>query len=217
MWKIHWMWIRIRDLRNCRQFELDIEGSECGGGGALSGYVTIRLSHHCNHNSIWQRLWIHKLNQFFSLKNNTWRDLIPQTKISQNFWRKNTIPCLLIFIYTPIFPLSFFSPTFVFFHVFLLFLSKLLMFSSPTILVPLGNKEADRWIVAKLCFQFLCWFFSDRTIIPGWCAGGRAQYGCTFENKRQIHLNSLSFLCFQILFSFYLMKELLKMWINTGT
>ena len=84
-----------------------------------------------------------------------------------------------------------FSPTFVFFHIFLLFLSKLLMFSSPTILVPLGNKEADRWIVAKLCFQFLCWFFSDRTIIPGWCAGGRALYGCTFENKTQIHLNSI--------------------------
>ena len=70
-----------------------------------------------------------------------------------------------------------FSPTFVFFHIFLLFLSKLLMFSSRTILVPLGNKEADKWIAAKVCFQFLCWFFSDRTIIPGWCAGVRAQYG----------------------------------------
>ena len=61
-------------------------------------------------------------------------------------------------------------PTFVFFHIFLLFLScslKLLLFSSQTILVPQGNKEADKWIVAKLHFQFLCWFFFRQNNYPG--------------------------------------------------
>ena len=29
-----------------------------------------------------------------------------------------------------------------------------------------GNKEADKWIVAKLCFQFLCWFFRQNNY-PG--------------------------------------------------
>ena len=58
-------------------------------------------------------------------------------------------------------------PTSVYFSIFLLFLScslKLLMFSSQTILVPQGNKEADKWIVAKLYFQFLCWFFQTEQL-----------------------------------------------------
>ena len=84
-----------------------------------------------------------------------------------------------------------FSPTFVFFHIFLLFLSKLLMFSSRTILVPLGNKEADKWIAAKVCFQFLCWFFSRQNNYPRMvrrCQGPIWR----LENNRQIHRDSLS-------------------------
>ena len=41
-----------------------------------------------------------------------------------------------------------------------------LLFFSQTILVAQGNKEADKWIVAKLCFQFLCWFFRQNNY-PG--------------------------------------------------
>ena len=43
---------------------------------------------------------------------------------------------------------------------------ELLLFFSQTILVAQGNKEADKWIVAKLCFQFLCWFFRQNNY-PG--------------------------------------------------
>ena len=120
-------------------------------------------------------------------------------------------------MFTPTFAFCVFqtSSNFCIFLHFPIFLScslKLLMFSSQTILVPQGNKEADKWIIAKLYFQFLCWFFSDRTIIPGWCAGVRALYGRRFQNNRQLQLNlwcSLWFLCFQcqILFWFYSMKE----------
>ena len=189
MWKIHWMWIWIRDLRNCRQFELDIEGSECGGGGALSGYGTIRLSHHCNHNSIWQRLSNGKLTNWISffLSKIT---LEGTSYLSPKYPR--TVEGKTQFLACSyLYKCPSFLPPLYFFHIFLLFLSKLLMFSSRTILVPLGNKEADKWIAAKVCFQFLCWFFSRQNNYPRMvrrCQGPIWR----LENNRQIHWDSLS-------------------------
>ena len=94
------------------------------------------------------------------------------------------------------------------------------MFSSQTILVPQGNKEADKWIVAKLYFQFLCWFFQTEQLSQDGAQVSEPYMAGGSRTTDSYNSTLYDFFAFNVkfLFGFIWWKkdELWKMQINIG-